>query len=225
MHGAQSLSATLELISDNDTTHFSTIGSSTFLRSSDGRLLFKFVADKYHWRTHFWRWLGRDVLSKRLVGRYDARHESKSARILAALGQATVKSHGYGCSLNPLNVLSSVYVLEFITAATSGRHHFHRLAEPARQAFIAEMMKQAVALAQHGYLHRDFHLDNLLIDPQGAIIWIDTHLRKLPANAHKRARLLAASISPTKLDGEVYAAQALDILAAYFPEVTQYRKA
>ena len=72
-------------------------------------------------------------------------------------------------------------------------------------------------LASHGYCHRDLHFGNLMIDPMGEIIWIDTHVRRLPFGVKARQQCLAATLKPGKLHGETYRNYLLQQLARLAP--------
>lgn len=190
--------------------------SSHFFFQAQSSTLFKLVRDKYSPRQHFWRWLGRDIISKRLTGSYDAYKEFTSRRILQKLGQNTVDVRCYGVALNFLNPLGSLYAMERLDGCVTGHAHFEALDEPGRTAFIDTLANQVIELAQAGYYHRDLHLDNLLIDAQGRLVWIDTHVKALPSSAKKRGALLDRMLANSRINDAAYRTRLRVRLAPYF---------
>ncbi|WP_447554641.1 hypothetical protein [Vreelandella sp. EE22] len=190
--------------------------SSHFYFQAQTSTLFKLVRDKYSPKEDFWRWLGRDIISKRLTGSYDAYKEFTSRRILERLGQNTVAVRCYGVALNFLNPLGSLYAMERVDNCVTGNIHFEGLDEAHRSAFIDTLSAQVIELAKAGYYHRDLHLDNLLVDDQKRLIWIDTHVKALPSSAKKRRRLLDNMLTNSRINGEAYRTQLRARLAPYF---------
>ncbi|WP_447530362.1 lipopolysaccharide kinase InaA family protein [Vreelandella sp. TE19] len=190
--------------------------SSRFYAQPQSSTLFKLVGDKYSPRQNFWRWLGRDILSKRLAGSYDAHKEFKSRRVLKKLGQRTVDVRCYGVALNFLNPLGSLYAMEYMNNCTPGSAYFEAQDEQGRHAFIESLGQQVAQLAQAGYYHRDLHIDNLLVDSEHHLIWIDTHIKALPSSASKRAKLLEHMLDHNRIEGAAYRAELSARLAPYF---------
>ncbi|MFG6667837.1 hypothetical protein ACGK9R_12065 [Halomonas sp. HNIBRBA4712] len=190
--------------------------SSHFFFQAQSSTLFKLVRDKYSPKEHFWRWLGRDIISKRLTGSYDAYKEFASRRILQQLGQNTVDVRCYGVALNFLNPLGSLYAMERLENCVTGSAHFETLSETERTVFIDTLAAQVVELARAGYYHRDLHLDNLLVDDQGRLVWIDTHVKALPTSAKKRAALLDNMLTNSRISDAAYRTRLRARLAPYF---------
>jgi len=209
----------LHFVDDTSTREFTRVGSSLFLRSEDQQLLGKWVADKYDRHQHLRKWFGRDLLSKRLIGHYDARREYESAQVLKSCGQRVISCHGYGVACNPLNEYGSLYLMEYRPESVSGNVYFSSLKEEAQWQFFGRMMALAIDLANHGYFHTDFHYGNILVEPSDTLVWIDTHVKPLSHVPHHKARQLFNMISPTKLGGESFAEEARQRLASHFPEV------
>lgn len=189
---------------------------SHFYVQAEPGTLFKLVRDKYSPKEHFWRWLGRDIISKRLAGSYDARKEFTSRRILKQLGQHTVEVRCYGVALNFLNPLGSLYAMEHMQDCVTGSAYFEALDEAGRYAFIETLSLQIIQLAEAGYYHRDLHLDNLLMDNQQRLIWIDTHIKALPASSQKRTALLENMLTNSRIENAAYRAQLHERLEPYF---------
>lgn len=209
----------LRFVNDTSMREFTRVGSSLFLRSEDHQLLGKWVADKYDRHQHSGKWLRRDILSKRLIGHYDAHREYKSAQILKSCGQRVISCHGYGVACNPLNEYGSLYLMEYQPDAVSGKVFFSSLNEEAQWQFFGRMMALAIDLANHGYFHTDFHYGNILVEPSETLVWIDTHVKPLSRTPLHKARQLFNMISPTKLGGVPFAEEARSRLAHHFPEI------
>lgn len=64
-----------------------------------------------------------------------------------------------------------------------------------------------IQLAKSGYYHLDLHFNNILIDKRGQMIWIDTHIKRLPQKAAARRYVLDEMIDPIKLEGAQYIAK------------------
>lgn len=219
LHHAQGLSGYLTLHANQRTQHFIEIGSSQFFLSADNRWLFKFSPSKYSPHQRWFKWMLRDVLSTRLMGKYDARREYKSARVLARLGQQTVRCYGYGMPTRLANPLGSLYVMEYMGDAVSGREHMARLDEDSREHFFDRVMEWVIALARAGYAHRDLHLGNLMVTAQEDLVWIDTHVRRLPRQRARRAHALTRMIDAEKLGGTDFAERAMSRLRCALPEL------
>ena len=196
--------------------HLDRQASSYFYVQPKSSTLFKLVRDKYSPKEHFWRWLGRDIISKRLTGSFDAHKEFTSRRILKQLGQHTVDVRCYGVALNVLNPLGSLYAMEHMGNCVTGSVYFDRLDKAGRHAFIDTLSLQIIQLANAGYYHRDLHLDNLLIDEQQRLVWIDTHIKSLPASSKKRGALLENALANSRIYDATYREQLRDRLAPYF---------
>ncbi|WP_162500841.1 hypothetical protein [Modicisalibacter coralii] len=190
------------------------VGSSRFYLDAHGTRLFKIVTDKYDWRRRPMKWLLRDLLEKRLSGRFAGYREYRSNRIIRRAGLKAVECHAYGVAINPFNALGSVYVMDYRRDAVSGEPFFLAQGESGRLALLKRMCDEALQLIEHGYAHRDFHYGNVMVDGDGGLIWIDTHVRKLPADPQRRRACVEAMLSPTKLKGEAYRRWALEYLEA-----------
>lgn len=186
------------------------IGSSAFYLDETGGSLYKLVRDKYDWRKRTGKWLFRDLLDKRLSGRFAAAREYRSNRIIRRAGLKTISCRAYGVAVNPCNPLGSLYAMQYLDEARSGERHFLEQDEVGRRDFLLRMCDEALQLIAHGYVHRDFHFGNVLVDTQGALIWIDTHIRRLPRAHAQRQACLEAMLIPTKLKGEKYRQLALE---------------
>ncbi|MDV6320066.1 hypothetical protein [Chromohalobacter sp. HP20-39] len=182
------------------------VGSSRFFLDTASNTLFKLVADKHAVHREPFRWWIRDILEKRLLGGFDGLKEWQSNARIRQAGLRAIECRGVGVALNPFNPLGSLLAMEHLDEGESGADYFRRESEEARLAFLQSMCDDAVALIHHGYYHRDFHYGNLLLDDAGEIVWIDTHVKRLPQDAHQRRQTIIAMLSPTKLQGERYRA-------------------
>nr|WP_300310975.1 lipopolysaccharide kinase InaA family protein [Halomonas sp.] len=194
----------LALASTTTTQAFEAVGSSRFYTSQDGKILAKVVPDKFSKRQHPLQWLTRDYLEKRWFAQSDARKEYLSMRILHRTGLRTPRFHGWGLSLNPVNRNASLLLMERIEHAQMGGDRFREMDEPCREQLLDRVADEVLMLAKAGYLHRDLHLNNLLVTPDNELIWVDAHLRRMPNNPSRQWPALLATLSPTKLYGEPY---------------------
>ncbi|WP_275288346.1 lipopolysaccharide kinase InaA family protein [Halomonas elongata] len=194
----------LRLASTTTTAAFEAMGSSRFYVSQDQRILAKVVPDKYRKRQHPLKWLCRDYLEKRWLMQSDARKEFLSLRILRQAGLRVPGFHGWGISLNPANRTPSLLLMEQVRDARVGGEVFDDLDETGRRRFLDDFCREVAQLARAGYVHRDLHLNNLLVDDQGRLTWIDAHVRPLPRRAGDHWPAIRDSLTADKLRGETY---------------------
>ncbi|WP_108444435.1 lipopolysaccharide kinase InaA family protein [Halomonas denitrificans] len=210
------LSNQLAFSSTTTTQAFEALGSSRFFVSQDQKILAKVVPDKFPRRQAPLKWLLRDYLEKRWLGQTDARKEYRSLQVLRRAGLATPRCYGWGVSLNPGNHNGSLLLMEHVQNAQPGGEVFNKLDEQGRLAFLERFCLEVARLAGAGYAHRDLHYDNLLIDKNGDILWIDTHVRRLPTKSADQWPALKRSLTVTKLRGEAYHSLAETRLHALF---------
>ena len=206
----------LALASTTTTAAFEAVGSSRFYVSADQQILAKVVPDKFRKRKAPFKWLLRDYLEKRWLGQSDARKEFLNLRTLRQAGLKTPRCHGWGISLNPGNRNASLLLMEHMQQARPGGEIFDALDEIGRQAFLERFCREVAQLAHAGYVHRDLHYNNLLIDSEENIVWIDAHLRRLPAKRADQWPALKTSLTVNKLRGEAYRHYAQQCLARLY---------
>ncbi|MGY6039559.1 lipopolysaccharide kinase InaA family protein [Aeromonas sp. AE23HZ002T15] len=193
---------TWTLAQTSQTRRFEEQGSSLFWHHDSSNSLCKLVADKYpRWTL---RWLCRDQLSKRLVGHIDAFREWRSNRLIRQAGLNVVPCKAAGLALNPLNPLGSFLAVQYLQDHQACDAYFQRADEASRLALLRQLARDIFQLAKQGYYHRDLHLGNLMQAPSGALVWIDTHVRRLPLLQSQRRQTLIASLEPGKLFGQGY---------------------
>lgn len=195
---------TLQLTSTTTTETFESVASSRFFLSQDAHILAKVVPDKFDKRRMPLKWLGRDYLEKRWLLQTDAHKELRCGRILQKLGLKTPFYHGWGLSLNPANRNASLLLMEHITNAQLGSEAFTAMSEQDRLSFLTKLCDEIAHIARNGYALRDLHYNNLLVSDNGALIWLDTHLRRLPRNQQARWLMVKNSLTAAKLTGEEY---------------------
>ncbi|MBY5930372.1 hypothetical protein KUV86_14780 [Halomonas sp. DP8Y7-3] len=212
MFHTQGLPERLALSQTTTTEAFEAVGSSRFFVSEDGRILAKVVPDKFSKKLEPFKWLTRDYLEKRWLAQSDARKEYLSMRILDNAGLTTPRCHGWGVSLNPGNRNASLLLMERVEGATAGEYLFLNGSETDRYSLLEIIAKDVLKLAKAGFLHRDLHLNNLLVSPNQQLIWIDAHLRPMPAFSRRRLGALLSTLSPRKFHGEQYQQWVADYL-------------
>lgn len=206
---SQDLPQPLQLNATPTTAAFESVASSRFFLSADDEVLAKVVPDKFDRHRHTLKWLGRDYLEKRWLFQFDARKEYRCGRALQRMGLSTPRYYGWGISLNPFNRNASLLLMEHIHDARSGGEVFEGLEQQQRFAFLDALCREIAHIAHHGYALRDLHFNNLLVADSGKLIWIDTHLRKLPPQTNQRWPAIKRSLSPHKLGGDIYHQHAL----------------
>ncbi|WP_413616489.1 phosphotransferase [Halomonas cupida] len=195
----------LALASTSTTEAFEEVGSSRFYTSTDGAILAKVVPDKFSRRREPLKWLTRDYLEKRCLAQSDARKEYMSLRTLQRAGLRTPRCHGWGLSLNPANRNASLLLMEHIQGARMGGDVvFLQADEASRERLLDQVADEVLKLAQAGYLHRDLHLNNLLVTAEHELVWVDAHLKPMPRANNKRWSALKATLSANKFYGEQY---------------------
>lgn len=168
--------------------------SRFFLHQPTGSLLMVKL-DKYSPRRHFLRWLGRMVIYERLLLQVDAHKEYRGNRIYRRAGLSPVPALAWGVALNPFNPMGSVFIMDYLSDAVSGWTWFDQSDDSARRALLDKVCDGLARLANLGYYNRDAHLGNLMVRRGGEILWIDTHLSRLPRNSAKRKKTLIESVT------------------------------
>ncbi|SFU43163.1 RIO1 family regulatory kinase/ATPase [Halomonas korlensis] len=194
----------LELTSTSTTKAFEAVGSSRFYLSRDQRFLAKVVQDKFSKRRAPVKWLLRDYLEKRWLFQSDAHKEYQSLQILRRAGLKTPDCYGWGVSFNPSNHNGSLLLMECLQDARPGGEVFDSLDESGRMVLLEYFCEEVMQLARAGYVHRDLHYNNLLLDRNKNIVWIDAHVRPLPRDQASQWPMLIGSLTEQKLRGEVY---------------------
>ncbi|UYG01942.1 hypothetical protein OCT51_12070 [Halomonas sp. LR3S48] len=194
----------LALLSTTTTEAFESIGSSRFFLSTDHRILAKVVPDKFNHRQTPLKWLLQDYIERRWLAQSDGRMEYLSLQVLRRAGLNTPRCHGWGLSVNPANRNASLLLMEHINDARPGGEVFDNLDEAGRLAFLTRLCQEVALLARAGYVHRDLHYNNLLVNNAGKIYWIDAHVRRLPTKRTDQWSALARSLSVSKLRGSIY---------------------
>lgn len=186
--------------------------ASDLYLSVNKRYLLKVQRCKYSLNKSFIKWVLRDFFKKFTILNLDARREFKGYKLVNRAGLKTPKMYCWGSSLSPLSSIVSFMIVEYKQDVVCGFSYFNSLQESERINFITKLSYEASLLAQQGYIHRDFHLSNFLVDGLGEIFWIDVHLRKLSTNKKKRREQIANSLVSHHLGGERYKEIAYNIL-------------
>lgn len=96
----------------------------------------------------------------------------------------------------------SLLLMEHVQHARPGGEVFDAMDEAERSEFLRRFSQEVALLARHGFVHRDLHYNNLLIDSEGCIIWIDAHIRRLPWRKSLHWPAILRSLTVNKLRGE-----------------------
>lgn len=166
----------------------------------------KVTTDKYNRIKKPVKWLLHDYLEKRLLLQADAAKEYRSLMILRRTGLRTPHCYGWGVSLHPGNNGGSLLLMEHLQDARPGGDVFEVMTEAERLVFLTRFSQEVALLALAGYVHRDLHYNNLLLDRNGQIIWIDAHVRRLPRRKSLHWSAIHRSLTVDKLGGESYRA-------------------
>lgn len=178
--------------------------ASDLYLSVNKRYLLKVQKCKYSFNNEFIKWTLRDLFKKFTILNLDARREFKGYKLVNRAGLKTPKMYCWGSSLSPLSSIVSFMIIEYKQDVVCGFSYFNSLQKSERINFITKLSYEASMLAQQGYIHRDFHLSNFLVDDLGEIFWIDVHLRKLSTNKKKRREQIVNSLASHHLGGARY---------------------
>lgn len=198
LHGSSDIGP---LQQDEVTHRLEQIGSSRFYRLSDGSIC-KLQQDRY--APGSWRWLTKEILERRLFLRASGIREWRCNRKLASLGLRTVPIYAVAIACNPCNPLGNLLIMPWLENMRSGKEYFSDASEAERHALLERLAHDVALAARHGYGHRDLHLGNMMIDNEGSILWIDTHLRSLSRFPSRRRQQLCATFHDEKLFGPHY---------------------
>lgn len=178
--------------------------SSDLYISKCHRFLFKVERCKYNYKHNMFRWFFRDLIRKFFILGLDARREYKGYNIVKSAGLNAPSVYFWGGSISPLNNALSFLMIDYKSKTTSGLEYFRSLTDNEKRIFIRRLANEAVRLSKYGFVHRDFHLNNFLIEDDGRILWIDTHLRKLSIFKNKRWKQITSSLCEQKLESQEY---------------------
>jgi tRNA A-37 threonylcarbamoyl transferase component Bud32 len=188
----------INLEQDEITTRFEKIGSSRFYRMSSGELC-KISTDRLN--TWSLSWFLRDILERRCFLKSPAVKEWRNNIILSKLGIKTVPIDAVAIACMPSNRLSSLLVMPLLTDMRSGEDYYNEANYLARNDLFQHIARDVALSAYNGYGHRDLHLGNLMVNSLGDIVWIDTHLKKLPKGTSQRKKHLSSMFHERKLFG------------------------
>ena len=167
--------------------------------------LLKIEPCKYQLKNNFIKWLGRDLLKKIFLTNLALRQEAKGYRIVQALGISTPKLYGWGCVLGMSSPYLSFIIISYENNAMLLSDYYNSAPCLEQDKIIKKLAKELKCLAYNGYLHRDVHLNNFLIDKtKSKLIWIDVNLKKLPKSSKQEhflkscARVIALNIKYKK---------------------------
>ncbi|MGL5936255.1 MAG: hypothetical protein ACRCZI_11615, partial [Cetobacterium sp.] len=106
--------------------------------------------------------------------------EWRANKVLCQNSIRTVEYIDAGISINPCCKHSSYLVMKYIENVKYGKGFFINSNEEGRGLMLEQIAIDLSLIIKIGYVPRDIHLDNFLVDEDGKIIWIDTHLKKIP---------------------------------------------
>ncbi|MGB5854388.1 MAG: hypothetical protein WBH20_03865 [Oceanisphaera sp.] len=176
--------------------------SSDLYLSANDKILLKVENVKYSISQQFFRWFFRDFLRRAFILGLDARREHKGYQIVKLAGLKSPDLYCWGVPLSPFNNILSFMMIEYKDNLTPGLTYFNSLSESKKVEFMTMLADEAVVLAKYGYVHRDFHLNNFLVEEGVGLFWIDTHFRKLSIYKKKKWKQLSSSLIDSKLEGE-----------------------
>ncbi|MGO1792737.1 MAG: hypothetical protein ACTHY5_05105 [Oceanisphaera sp.] len=169
--------------------------------SLDKKRLLKIEKNKYSLKLNFPRWFFRDFFKKLFILGLDSKREYKGYKIARSAGLKTPDFYCWGINPWLLSDISSILMIEYKENVTPGFTYLKSLSECDQKIFITKLANQAVSLARFGFVHRDFHLNNFLIDSDDDIYWIDTHFKKLSFFDNSKSKQLINSLDNEKLGG------------------------
>lgn len=189
------------LVSTPQMKEFERLGSSGFFWHAASSSLCKIAIDKYRPAQQPWRWLTRDIIERRILGKVDALREWSSNREMRRLGIDTIECRGVAMALNPFNAYGSLLLMELLHPAETLRSVYENTDSIGKREIIDYLAESIGKVAMAGYYFSDLHLNNILVSGERKV-WVDTHIRRLPQSQEKASALLNQSLSAKKMLGE-----------------------
>ena len=209
--GGDRLPSHIKLLSNEATANFEALGSSRFFLTPDKRMLAKISTDKWSKHEKPVKWLLQDYIEDRLFLQTNARMEYRYLNLLRQTGLLTPQLFGWGISFHPASTWASLLLIEYMPNTQPGRAYFEALGEADKYQFLQNLAEQLAKLVKLGYVPRDLHYNNLLINQSGETVWIDTHLRALRKKQKDCKSTLSSYLSSRKLLGQEYKDTLIDM--------------
>ena len=169
----------IQLYKTKETDTANQKGSSEFFFEGQRNILAKIKNDKYPASILSVKWLAR-IFHERILWQADSIKEFQGSKIFKRAGLCVAKSYGYAIALNPYNKHSSIFFLEYIPSATRGIDYFNQAESDEKLHFIDRFCQDISNLAKINFYSRDAHFGNILITKENDVIWVDTHVYRLP---------------------------------------------
>lgn len=160
---------------------FNTNGNAAIFYGNDTQLI-KLEKIKYRFIKNPVKWTLRELVKKTFFINMSMAREARNYRIVQKLGFKTPKLYAWGVFIGPHHEYTSFLIIDKLidhvtlkSLTTSDSTDDKRLGEQA----LYQLNEQLNKLQQHGYTHRDFHLDNFMVCLKTHnIIWLDIQLKK-----------------------------------------------
>lgn len=143
----------------------------------DGNALVKLRREKYLPSRNPLAWFFRVLIRDRILFQFESRKERTGGRRLAAAGLKVARNLGWGLSVNPFNEWLSVYICAVEKAKTV--HQVFQDSGPRRRQEIVEKIADELArCVGRGFVIKDPSFNNILVDAEGELIWVDTETKR-----------------------------------------------
>lgn len=171
------------------------------------------------------RSLPRDALRKYVA--CQARREWQAARILSGLGIRSPRVYAYGFTVGPRAPFESLSIMDYLQAHVPLRDLLEIECDPRRrEAILRRVALDLGTIFANGYVHKDPHFENVLIDHRDRPVWIDSELRRrqrtadLQTGLTKGVALLRQSAGPRVEEAEwrQFRRQLQEVLGAARPK-------
>ena len=107
-----------------------------------------------------------------------ARREFHSALRMKSIGLRVAEPVAWGYCLAPCSAFDSVFIARRLAARTSALQLLRTMQDkPRRQALWLETARQMARIYGNNLCHRDCHMENILVDPDNRLYWIDNDIR------------------------------------------------
>lgn len=169
-------------------------GTAEIYLSKDKYYLLKLMRCKHKLKDGFFIWFYKVFLKKVTVIKLDAFREARGYKIANKANIKTPILYSWGVPSSFFNDFVSYFLIEYKSGSKPGSLYFKSLSFDGKKVFLSNLAGQLARLSRLGFSHRDLHLDNLLIEKNGNILWIDNHFKRLPLFKNRRIKQLDYSI-------------------------------
>jgi hypothetical protein len=156
-------------------------GESVFVKSLCGAYLLKVRVDRFFFNVQPFKWFSRFVLRK-LIFRPESKKESRANRLMKKYGLTVVNAYGWGGVLNPFNPAYSFYLMQNMGNLRTIKYHLPYLAAEQINLIVNKIISDIEICVINGFSPSDVTPANILLEPDGSLLWIDTNIEFVNKN-------------------------------------------